>query len=157
MIQNPAAIASDIRKKLSFLAHDMRTFSTNGKAESRLSTSIWPHGVGPPYLAEDKVDVALSLTLSELRSPARVPRTQVDPIGNLTLSEFITKEVEKVIAGRRQKQTSNDVDFVLCTSHNLAPIIQEALGLEKGYHESKSFKKGYKAWEKSLEKNLANK
>ncbi|RDB29112.1 hypothetical protein Hypma_014935 [Hypsizygus marmoreus] len=127
----------------------MRTFNTNAKAESRLSTSVWPHGIGPPYIAEDEARTALALTLAELRNPSNPPS-----VDHRTLKAFIDEEVDKIVAARRAKQASSDgaPDFVLCASHNLAPIIQEAAGLEKGFHESKAFKKEYKSWEKSVDR-----
>lgn len=43
-------------------------------------------------------------------------------------------------------------DYVLCTSHDLAPILQAALSVEKGFAESKAFKQAYKEWQKGLRK-----
>ena len=37
-------------------------------------------------------------------------------------------------------------DFVLCTSHDLAPLLQAALGPERGFDEAKEFKRSYRYW-----------
>jgi hypothetical protein len=60
--------------------------------------------------------------------------------------------VEKIMAARYASE--GGADFVLCTFCNLAPVIQEAIGLDKGFHESKSFKKEDKIWEKGLQKEM---
>ncbi|KAH7904450.1 hypothetical protein BJ138DRAFT_910109, partial [Hygrophoropsis aurantiaca] len=137
---NPDAL--EVRRHLSFLAHDLRTFTTNPAAQARLYTSIWPHAIGPPYLAEAQVHDALALTLPALRQ--RPPESS--DADSRTLQEFMAAEVEKIIQARRRKHDAPD--FELCTSHDLAPLIQAALGLEKGFHEAKAFRREYKGWEK---------
>ena len=37
---------------------------------------------------------------------------------------------------------------MLCTSHDLAPLLQGALGLERGFDDAKEFKNAYKRWNK---------
>jgi len=61
-------------------------------------------------------------------------------------------EVEKVVSRRKQKNQHDEgntvPDFVICTSHDLLPILRAALGLDRGFDDSKSFKSSYKKWAK---------
>jgi hypothetical protein len=87
----------------------------------------------------------IALPLTELRyaedSDTKDPRTP---------RQFRKGEVEKIMAARCTSDGA--ADFALCTSHNLAPIIQESVGLARGFHNSKLFKKEYKMWEKDIQK-----
>lgn len=63
-------------------------------------------------------------------------------------------EVEKIVSRRRQNQLveGKAPDFVICTSHDLLPILQAALRLDRGFDDSKSFKSSYKQWAKRSKK-----
>lgn len=146
----------ELRQRLAFLAHDMRTYSNRPDAESRLSSSIWPHCIGPPYLNEDEISTAMSTTLHSWKT-RRESRSLSEEDAGLTLNQYLDREVGKVVESRRLKASRDTdqetrADFVICTSHDLAPILQRALGLDRGFHESKAFKKGCKAWEKEVRK-----
>ncbi|KAI0052773.1 hypothetical protein FA95DRAFT_1553040 [Auriscalpium vulgare] len=53
-------------------------------------------------------------------------------------------------------QGQEKLDFVLCTSHDLAPLLQEACGLPKQHFETRVFKDAYARWEKDLRKAAKN-
>jgi hypothetical protein len=138
--------------KLSFLAHDLRTFEGSHNAQARLSKSTVPNNVGPPYLTESEAKKALSTPLHAFRPVARNPKQRSDGDDSKTLSEFLDQRLRVIIENRRAKtdrEGSEVPDFVLCTSHDLAPLLQAALGLERRFDGAKDFKKAYKLWDKS--------
>ena len=57
-----------LKLRLSFLAHDLHTFPSNPCAKARLSASIAPHSIGPPYLTEQEAVEALATPLHKFRS-----------------------------------------------------------------------------------------
>lgn len=147
--QKPA----QLRAKLSFLALDLRIYQSSPSAEKRLSLSVWRHCIGPPYLANElETKAALDCTIGDLGGYKGIDETSV-----MTLGAYLDQEVEKLMTAWRLKATplnaDDSHDFVLCTSHDLAPILQRALGLNKGFHESKDFKKAYKTWERDIQRS----
>jgi len=141
---------AQLRAKLSFLALDLRIYQSSPAAEKRLSLSVWRHCIGPPYLADElETKAALDCTIGDLGDYKRIDETSV-----MTLGAYLDQEVRKLMKAWRLKATTllnadDSHDFVLCTSHDLAPILQRALGLNKGFHESKAFKK---AWERDIQR-----
>jgi len=90
-------VAIDILKlRLSFLAHDLRTFQSNPRAEARLSNSTIPHNIGPPYLTECEAIEALATPLHELRS-IRNPRYEFTEDGSEKLGTFLDKRLGEVL------------------------------------------------------------
>ncbi|KAI0324578.1 hypothetical protein GY45DRAFT_1331391 [Cubamyces sp. BRFM 1775] len=157
-------LSEDIRRHLGFLCHDLRTFTSNRGAADRLNASVHPHFIGPPYLTEQDATTALSSTLQALRNAdcrrdAHVPNSELDTgvgaAGSITLSAFLEQRTAEVIAAREAKRSGEGGkarDFVLCTSHDLAPILVEACGFPKEYFETRAFKDAYKRWETMLRK-----
>ena len=119
---------------------------------------MYPHFIGPPYLTEQDAQTALSSTLQALRNAdsRRVPDSDAGVAGSITLSAFLEERTAEVIAAREAKRSSESGgkarDFVLCTSHDLAPILLEACGFPKEYFETRAFKDAYKRWETGLRK-----
>ncbi|KAH9903386.1 hypothetical protein C8Q73DRAFT_674482 [Cubamyces lactineus] len=156
----PLGITEDIRQHLGFLCHDLRTFTSNRAAAERLNTSVHLHFIGPPYLTEQDAQTALSSTLQTLRNAdgdrgAHVPNSDAGAAGSLTLSAFLEEKIAQVIAAREAKRSADNGkarDFVLCTSHDLAPILLEACAFPKEYFETRAFKDAYKRWEAGLRK-----
>ncbi|KAI9064157.1 hypothetical protein FKP32DRAFT_1591568 [Trametes sanguinea] len=150
-----------IRQRLAFLCHDLRTFSANEDAELRLNTSVHTHFLGPPYLTESQTDLVQSCPLSKLRLPNHnqaqstpsagetSPSSASDPDGDKTLSAFLDARMAALVAARKAKSEN---DFVLCTSHDLAPLLQEACGFSKQHFETRAFKDAYKRWTKEVKK-----
>ena len=66
-----------------------------------------------------------------------------------TLGTFLDKRLGEVLH-RRHASNGDKQDFVLCTSHDLAPLLQAILDLERGFDDVKEFKHLYKHWSKGL-------
>jgi len=132
-----------LKIRLSFLAHDLRTFQSNNHANDRLSASVAPHNIGPPYLTEQEALEALATPLHKFRST----NNPNHKFSEEKLGTFLDKGLREVLHKRHTKN-GNKPDFVLCTSHDLAPLLQAALGLERGFDDAKEFKRSYKAWSK---------
>ncbi|KAI8996375.1 hypothetical protein BD414DRAFT_520288 [Trametes punicea] len=152
------ARVGDVRQQLAFLCHDLRTFTGNPAAAQRLNTSVYPHFIGPPYLSEEEAQFALSSNVSTLRGAGTA-----QPDGgsgavedeSKTLMQFLEEGLTSLMAARRNKdneEKGGGRDFVLCTSHDLAPLLQEACGFTKQQFETRAFKDAYKGWEKGLRK-----
>jgi hypothetical protein len=134
-----------LKLRLSFLAHDLRTFQSNPRAEARLSASVAPHNIGPPYLTEQEAFEALETPSHKFRSIDN-PKCKFSEDVSETLGTFLDRRLGEVL--HRRHANNGDKDFVLCTSHDLAPILQAALGLERGFDDAKEFKRAYKHWSK---------
>ena len=94
----------------------------------------------------------MELPIGSLRPPLASNKSDLnDGIEDLrlkeTLGDFLRRRTANVLHNRRVHGKN---DFTLCATHNLAPIIQEAIGLQRGFDETKAWKKAYKTWEKSL-------
>lgn len=73
--------------------------------------------------------------------------------GSKTLATFLEDGVANLVAARDAKSDNRGMrDFVLCTSHDLAPLLQEACGLSKEHFGTRAFKDAYKRWEKEVRK-----
>ncbi|KAI0716011.1 hypothetical protein C8T65DRAFT_572464 [Cerioporus squamosus] len=146
----------DIRQQLAFLCHDLRTFSANKDAAQRLNSSVHAHFLGPPYLSPQDAKFVHTCDLALLRGPSAssVPTSNATR-PKVTLPTYLEEGVDALIKARRAKgEHDPDVerDFVLCTSHDLAPLLQEACGFSKQHFETRTFKDAYKRWEKNVRK-----
>ncbi|RPD63060.1 hypothetical protein L226DRAFT_607764 [Lentinus tigrinus ALCF2SS1-7] len=147
-----------IQQRLAFLCHDLRTFSTNEDAVQRLSTSVHTHFLGSPYLSPQDAQFVQTCDLALLRGPnvSSVSGNTGDIArATLTLPTYLEEGMDELVKARRAKSEHDpDVkrDFVLCTSHDLAPLLQEACGFSKQYFETRAFKAAYKRWEKDVRK-----
>ncbi|KAL7280824.1 hypothetical protein ACG7TL_005768 [Trametes sanguinea] len=129
-----------IRQRLAFLCHDLRTFSANEDAELRLNTSLHTHFLGRP--TSRRARRSSPSQASELSSAT-------DTDGEKTLRVFLDERTAALVAARKAKSEN---DFVLCTSHDLAPLLQEACGFSKQHFETRAFKDAYKRWVKEVKK-----
>ena len=137
--------------RLSFLAHDLRTFKDNPEAENRLgNTSTLLHHIGPPYLTDLEATQAFATPLHTFRSLSTNYKCIADD--EESLGEFLNSRMQAVIQSRRLKRRERGatLDFVLCTSHDLEPMMKTALGLEWRFARSKMFKHAYEKWAKSI-------
>ena len=137
-----------VRLRLSFLVHDLRTFKDNLAAENRLNTSTSLHHIGPPYLTDVEATEALRAPLSAFRALSTNYKPDADD--KESLGTFLNAKMQAVIESRRSKsgEGSAKPDFILCTSHDLEPIMKTALGLEWRFPSSKEFKRAYEKWTK---------
>ncbi|KAI8996365.1 hypothetical protein BD414DRAFT_477707 [Trametes punicea] len=158
--QIPGNDMTDIRQRLAFLCHDLRTFSAREDAALRLNSSVHAHFLGPPYLSEGQAEFVKGSMLSDLRPSSTGPSESqsrqagktdsgADDDSQMTLAGFLDRRMAALVAARRAK---GEDDFVLCTSHDLAPLLQEACGLSKQDFETRAFRDAYKRWEKEVRK-----
>jgi hypothetical protein len=138
-----------LKLKLSFLAHDLRTFQSNPNAEARLSTSIVSHNIGP-LLTESEAVRALATPLHTFRPMAHNPMRKCDENDSKSLGTFLDERLAEIVLNRAKnnKECGKTPDFVLCASHDLAPLLQVALGLKRGFDDAKEFKSAYKQWDR---------
>ncbi|KAI0723468.1 hypothetical protein C8Q76DRAFT_723011 [Earliella scabrosa] len=166
-----------VRQGLAFLCHDLRTFSANADAAARLNASVHAHFLGAPYLSAADADFVHSCALSALRlglgesdplaergGSGSGPQAQAQVAGRQpepeTLPQFLEKSMDALMQTRKAKSERDAADgggkqardFVVCTSHDLAPLLQEACGFPKQYFETRAFKDAYKRWEKEVRK-----
>ncbi|KAH9850559.1 hypothetical protein C2E23DRAFT_834424 [Lenzites betulinus] len=150
--------AERVRQRLAFLCHDLRTFTSNPEAAQRLNTSVYPHFIGPPYLTEEEAQFAIAHDVRTLRgagSASPPDETAHNVGGSKTLATFLEEGVAALVAARKAKgdgEGRGGRDFVLCTSHDLAPLLQEACGFSKEYFETRAFKDLYQRWGKEVRK-----
>ncbi|KAI0781251.1 hypothetical protein BD413DRAFT_600650 [Trametes elegans] len=156
--------ADNICQRLAFLCHDLRTFTGNAEAARRLDGSLRAHFLGPPYLSEADAEYARGRDQRTLRGaghPEHAPSSDAKQSSEggspQTLGAYLEECVAKVMAARKAKGADNDEggasrDLVLCTSHDLAPLLQEACGSTRQHFETRAFKDAYKRWEKEVRK-----
>lgn len=139
-----------MRQKLSFLVHDLRTFKDNPATENRLNSSTSLHHIGPPYLTDLEATDALVTSLSAFRVLSTNYKPDADD--QTSLGTFLDARTQAVIESRCLKRGEGGVkpDFVLCTSHDLEPMMKTALGLEWRFASSKVFKRAYEKWTKNI-------
>jgi hypothetical protein len=139
-----------MRLKLSFLVHDLRTFKDNPEAENRLNNSISLHHIGPPYLTDLEATEALATPLGAFRALSKNSKHNVDD--QETLGTFMDNKMQEIFQNRRLKGREGGAkhDFVLCTSHDLEPMMKTALCLECRFGSSKQFKCAYANWTKNI-------
>lgn len=142
-----------IRQRLGFLCHDLRTFSANTHAAERLNSSVHAHFLGPPYLSPEDALYVQAYDVAILRSPEAAPDSESSGSGprKRTLAQFLERGIDVLVETRRAKGEAAR-DFVMCTSHDLAPLLQEACGFPKQYFETRAFKDAYQRWEKEVRK-----
>lgn len=73
----------------------------------------------------------------------------------MTLGTFLDARTQAIFESRRPKSGEGggaEPDFVLCTSHDLEPMMKTktALGLEWKFASSKVFKRAYDKWTKNI-------
>jgi hypothetical protein len=134
-----------MRLQLSFLVHDLRTFKDNPDAV-KLNNSTSLHHVGPPYLTDLEAVEALTTPIHAFHALSKNHSYKKDD--SETLGMYLDARMQEVIQGRRSRGAEG-ADFILCTSHDLEPIMKTALGLEGEFGKTKIFKSAYKQWTKS--------
>ncbi|KAI0372797.1 hypothetical protein BV20DRAFT_939368, partial [Pilatotrama ljubarskyi] len=147
---------TEIRQRLAFLCHDLRTFSTNEDAALRLNTSVHAHFLGPPYLSESHAEYVRTMTIGDLRHRTKDgarSETQTQRPGQPVVFNGGGR-VKRLAKSERAAADGGggERDFVMCTSHDLAPLLQEACGFPKQHFEMRMVRDAYKRWEKEVRK-----
>jgi len=116
---------SDLGNRVRYWIADLMTFSG---AEDRLSE----FGEGyPPFMTPFYFNKKEAEFISQV------------PVDSGYLGDKLTEMV-------RTKATAGEV----CTSHDLAPLLQRSLDVQKNFHKDAGFKKAKAAWEKKRAKEL---
>ena len=101
-------------------------------------------------MTESEAVKALATLLSTFRSLSRNPKPRYDENVSKSLGAFLDEQMSVIVRNRAKNRGGDKKpDFVLCTSHDLAPLLQTALGLERGFDEAKEFKSAYKKWDRA--------
>ena len=103
-------------------------------------------------MSTDDANFVLDCELRTLRQgPASHEHASTD---SQTSAAFMETRMESLMTARREKAGPGAAarDFVMCTSHDLAPLLVEACAFPKDYFKTKVFKQAYKRWEKDIQK-----
>ena len=111
-LSDATVITFDVKCRLECLVHDLRRFSKDSGAMSRVEkANIYPFCIGPPYLSLAASEALLNLTLSN----------------NSTVREYLGG-----MAGGK--------GYHICTSHTLAPALATIFNLDDDFDVKSSFK-----------------
>lgn len=107
--------------RINVLIHDLRRFKDNDEARNRLEQVTDPIYIGSPYFSASEANL--------------IKETIVDTKSQKTLHALLVETLEAKLQKKQQTK-----DFQLCTGHDLAPIFEEALGVDhKKLTKSKAF------------------
>ena len=99
--------------KIHVLLYDLRHFEQSNISQSRLETVIDPSYLGEPYFNSDEAE--------------RIKGTRLE--GDKTLSVLIEETLNEWLE-RRMKKRVESGDYRVCTAHDVAPILEKALGIK---------------------------
>lgn len=104
---------SDIWYKLHVLLYDLRHFEQSSISKSRLETVIDPSYLGEPYFNADEAK--------------KIKGARLD--GDKTLAVLIQDTLSERLE-RRMKKRVESGDYRVCAAHDVAPILEKALGIK---------------------------
>ena len=103
----------DLWSRLKIYHYDLKKFSSNDFSCTRLSNTHQKFFMSDCYFNDDERQFLLD-------SPS--------PIGSTLKNYFMELQ-----------RTKQEAGAVLCSSHDLAPVIEEVFGIRKGYENEKAF------------------
>ena len=103
---------SDIWYKIHVLLYDLRHFEQSNVSRCRLETVIDPSYLGEPYFNPEEAD--------------KIKGARLD--GDKTLSALIEETLDERL-NRRMKKRVESGDYRVCAAHDVAPILEKALGI----------------------------
>lgn len=104
---------SNIWHKMHVLLYDLRHFEQSDVSQSRLETVVDPSYLGEPYFKQDEAE--------------KIKGARVD--GSKTLSALIEETLTERL-NRRMKKRVESGDCRVCAAHDVAPILEKALGIK---------------------------
>ena len=104
---------SNVWYKIHVLLYDLRHFEQIKVSQSRLETVIDPSYLGEPYFNQDEAE--------------KIKGARLD--GNKTLSALIEETLNERL-NRRMKKRVESGDYRVCAAHDVAPILEKALGIK---------------------------
>ena len=114
----PAPTLTDLRTdsaiwyKFHVLIYDLRHFDQNPTSQSRLETVIDPSYLDSPYLTTLEAD--------------KIKCTRLE--SGQTISALIAATLEERLSRRMKKRVASG-DYRVCSAHDVAPILEKALGI----------------------------
>ena len=111
-LSDATVVTFDVKCRLECLVYDLRRFSKDSGAMSRVEkANIYPFCIGPPYLSLAASEALMNLTLSN----------------NSTVREYLAS----MMRGK---------GYHICTSHTLAPALATIFNLGDDFDVKSSFK-----------------
>ena len=104
---------SNVWYKIHVLLYDLRHFEQIKVSHSRLETVIDPSYLGEPYFDQDEAE--------------KIKGARLD--GNKTLSALIEETFNERL-NRRMKKRVESGDYRVCAAHDVASILEKALGIK---------------------------
>ena len=104
---------STVWYKIHVLLYDLRHFEQSSISKSRLETVIDPSYLGEPYFNADEAE--------------KIKGARFD--GDKTLSALIEETLNERL-GRRMKKRVESGDHRVCAAHDVASILEKALGIK---------------------------
>ena len=104
---------SNVWYKIHVLLYDLRHFEESAASNSRLETVIDPSYIGEPYFNSDEAGKIKGARLN----------------GDKTLSVLIEETLNERLE-RRMKKRVESGDYRVCAAHDVAPILEKALGIK---------------------------
>lgn len=102
--------------KLHILLLDLHTFKDRPDSRARLECITDMHYIGSPYFTPSESTLLKSLDIS--------------PLSKLRLGAYIASEIREKLEARSEKGgRGGKADFEICTSHDIAPIFEEVMGV----------------------------
>jgi hypothetical protein len=132
-VKNLQEKKKDLWLRLKFYHHDLMVYSSDSTAESRLSNTHQPFFMSECYFSDEERQLLLSFPIST----------------GLPLNDVFTElQNTKIGMGMSAAAAATAPAAVLCSSHDLAPIIEKVFDIRKGYEKEKAFVAALKAFNK---------
>jgi len=104
---------SNIWYRIHVLLYDLRHFEQSNVSRSRLETVVDPSYLGEPYFNQDEAEEIKGTHLN----------------GDKAMSALI-EEILNERLNRRMKKRVESGDYRVCAAHDVAPILEKALGIK---------------------------
>ena len=104
---------SNIWYKIHVLLYDLRHFDESNVSRSRLETVIDPSYLGEPYFNSDEAEKIKGAHLE----------------GGRTMAALIEETLDERLNHRIKKRAESG-DYRVCAAHDVAPILEKALGIK---------------------------
>jgi hypothetical protein len=119
--------------KIHVLIYDLRNFQANSACRERLETVIDASYLGSPYFTPAEATMVKSFQVGESN-------------GSIILVEVIEDTLKERLERRMKKRVHNG-DFRVCAAHDVAPVLEKALGVkEKDLMRNKEFVESVENW-----------
>lgn len=119
--------------KIHVLIYDLRKFQAKSACRERLETVIDTSYLGSPYFTPAEATMVKSFQVGENN-------------GSIALAEVIEDTLKERLERRMKKRVSSK-DFRVCAAHDIAPILEKALGVkEKDLMRDKEFIRLVEKW-----------